>query len=465
MWLSDTSFEYLALLDSNGGHPSFPGPFFWHFKKDECTYRRFATELINSKPSLLGIQLIGHDLDNAIGNGIGSVLRNAERLFCTQHLQSRDVVKLKDLGANANTQNRIMADIYGTQKGIIAENGLADSADRDDFNAKLISLEAGWEDLIPGFFRWFKLRRTIVFTKNLVKSARSHLNIKGRFYSNNVESEHRLQKKFLAEEADGLRDIVHVNRTLIEWIDEFYIEMVRRLRGVGKYRLAPVYDQFFVEPAKWNRWSPDRRQQHVDSFLAFKPKPSECYQKPKAAGFKKAPRKKRRNEEGEAEIFVDRIQSTSQAAATAEATTLQPIKISRNPNPSSSNDSWEIVESASSQPDPLDPDRPVRNQFYLVHRSDPKNCPPKVKRCEVCKRNFSVGDWTVVKTEGYRNYTDKKGKENTAFGNVYIHFLTGCLNDHQQNFDFGQIVVLKETLKRLPANSAQKLKDRGCSFE
>ena len=39
LWLTDSSFEYGALLNSEGKHPSFPGPFMWHFKKNEENYR------------------------------------------------------------------------------------------------------------------------------------------------------------------------------------------------------------------------------------------------------------------------------------------------------------------------------------------------------------------------------------------------------------------------------------------
>ena len=46
LWLTDTTFSHEALINHrNGKHPEFPGPSFWHFKKDRETYRRFAGEL------------------------------------------------------------------------------------------------------------------------------------------------------------------------------------------------------------------------------------------------------------------------------------------------------------------------------------------------------------------------------------------------------------------------------------
>lgn len=424
--------------------------------------------MIQADPRMAGIQRIGHDLDDAVGNGLGFVFRHGERLYCTQHVQNRDSYKLKQLGANIRTTNRIMSDIYGTQNGFVAEFGLADASDPEDFEVKLESLQSIWESLIPGFHAWFRSNRSTIFKSNLVLSARKHLNIKGRFYSNTVESEHRLQKKYLAEEFTGEKDVVHVNRLLVNFIDEFYTELVRSIRGLGRYRLAPGYEQFFVEPHKWNQWSVERRQQHIDVFLSFSPSAAGSYSKPAAAGLKKAPRAKRRIEKGEPELFVERIQTSIEAVT--------PIKISKKKG----KDEWKVTKNGAAanddevpthsryedqEMDPLNPDRPNRKSFYLVHRKDSKNCPLSVKRCHVCKRLFGAEDWVVVKTEGVRSFTDSKGNSKTSVGNVYIHHLRGCLAEFQQNFDFNMVIVLLKTLELLPASAEKRLRCLGCKFE
>ena len=70
LYLTDTSYPNKPLIDkSNGKHPQFPGPSFWHFKKNEEAYRRFAGEILIADPSLAGIKKIGHDLDRAIAKG------------------------------------------------------------------------------------------------------------------------------------------------------------------------------------------------------------------------------------------------------------------------------------------------------------------------------------------------------------------------------------------------------------
>lgn len=116
-WLTDTSYENLALLDQFGNHPHFPGPSMWHFRKDQGDYRSFGTSLIEIDPILHGIKKIGHDLDRATANGIRDAFQQSTSLWCTQHIQGRDKEKLRELGVSEQNIKRVMCDIYGSQTG------------------------------------------------------------------------------------------------------------------------------------------------------------------------------------------------------------------------------------------------------------------------------------------------------------------------------------------------------------
>ena len=72
LYLTDSTYQNLSLVDEYGKHPEFPGPSFWHFRKIEETYRRFAGELLIAELLLLGIKKIGHDLDKALAKSITS---------------------------------------------------------------------------------------------------------------------------------------------------------------------------------------------------------------------------------------------------------------------------------------------------------------------------------------------------------------------------------------------------------
>ena len=112
-----------------------------------------------------------------------------------------------------------------------------------------LSLETVWESLVPGFHRWFTKHRSEQFKNCLVLSARKNLGIAGRFYTNGLELKHRLQKKRLRED-EIPEEVANVTSMLEKWTTEFYLEEERAVRGLGKYRLAPGYDQFQVDPVK-----------------------------------------------------------------------------------------------------------------------------------------------------------------------------------------------------------------------
>ena len=324
LWLTDTTYSHEGLITLDGKHPEFPGPNFWHFRKDRETYRRFAGELIIKKPELSGIKKVGHDLDHALSNGIGDILKEASKLWCTQHMQERDAHHLRTLGCNRRTLERVMADIYGSQTESMLQSGLADADDESDFDVKLQSLEDVWEDLAPGFHDWFLKRRAEYFKSCLILSARETLGIKGRFYTNGLELKHKLQKKQL-KESDIPKKVSEVTSLIESWAEEFYHEETRAIRGMGKYRLACGYEHFLVDPVKWNRWGVPRQEQHLEAFRNFVPNSYNKYSKPKSAGLKATPQsKKRRADLPEAELFVDRLDEIP-----VKKTTVTPFKIAK----------------------------------------------------------------------------------------------------------------------------------------
>ena len=60
--------------------------------------------------------------------------------------------------------------------------------------------------------------------------------------------------------------------------------LVGAVGDLGKYKVAPGYDQFQVDPVKWNRWGPERHAQHLSALRNFTQKLYDMYKKPRAAG-------------------------------------------------------------------------------------------------------------------------------------------------------------------------------------
>ena len=235
------------------------------------------------------------------------------------------------MGCNERTQRRIMADIYGCQEQILLENGLADSEDPADYEAKLASLKDVWNGLVPGFYEWFDKHRSEQFKTCLIYSARQELGLSRRFYTNRLELKHKLQKKRLRE-SEVPKEVAKVTETLEGWTKEFYAEEERALRGLGKYRIAPGYEHFLVDPVTWNKWGPQRQAQHLSSFRQFTPKSYNTYNKPSAAGLKAAPSKKvRRCNLPEPELFLTRTDPEPQVVT--------PLRLYKGAN----NNQWEVI--------------------------------------------------------------------------------------------------------------------------
>ena len=389
LWLTDTSYACLALINKENKHPQCPGPSMWHFRKDTAEFRTFALELVTALPELINIKIIGHDLDKATAVGFKSVFTSSKHLWCTQHLQQRTSEKLKTLGVDKRGQNKIMADLYGCQLEYLEETGLADAEDEEDFEAKLQSFKEIWEEIAPGFCTWFQKFQGPVFKSCLVLHAQQELGIDGRYDNNGLELKHKQQKKKLNELVGKTTDVEKCSSVLNKWIEENYMnEVSLAIRGLGKYRLASGYEQFLVAPHVWARMTQESRDLKISELMNFTVKPSSLFKKPVDAGKKCAPPQKRRANQIVPELFIDRTPLVSKIARTSE------VDLNPDPNPAAF--------------DPFNPDRKTTKSFTLVLKNDHKKCPKGVKRCESCKIQFDFRDTIVVKTTGLRPYTKNK---------------------------------------------------------
>ena len=95
-----------------------------------------------------------------------------------------------------------------------------------------------------------------------------------------------------------------VTKVLREWVASYRSEAIKAIRGIGKYRLAPGYDQFYVDLIRYLRWSSERKREHAEIFFAYVPACSENFSRPSNAGLKCNPNKKRRRDQNEPEVFT-----------------------------------------------------------------------------------------------------------------------------------------------------------------
>ena len=100
-----------------------------------------------------------------------------------------------------------------------------------------------------------------------------------------------------------------------------------------------------------------------------------------------------------------------------------------------------------------------------LNRKDKENCHTKVSRCNSCKLMFQNHDVVLVRTQGTRKWTDKNGTQKTNSGNIYVQYLNKCLDGHDSEFKFENIIVLKETMKLLPSSAAERFRKKKRKFE
>ena len=195
-------------------------------------------------------------------------------------------------------------------------------------------------------------------------------------------------------------------------------------------------------------------------FLQLTPSITDTYKKPSNAGSKAPPVKKTRRNQDEAELFQDCIAVSARKSVT-------PLKLRK------AGDTGDWIVEKSNKPRyqgnelvALDLFRTETNLYHLVHRDDTKNCPQKVTRFEYCKVLFTNANTVLIKAKGKREFTcPKTGKDKCHIVNVYLHYLQSCLKGYDGNFRLESVVVLKETMSRLPESASERFAKQNLQIE
>ena len=143
-----------------------------------------------------------------------SIFLSVESMWCTQHLEKNGTEKLKEYCPCDADRERMMADIYDTQNSLLLENGLPDAENEEDFNVKLASFQAVWDNIAPGFQHLFKKWRSEdIFIDCLILGSRKRHGISKRLTTNGLELKHQLQKKVLTDD-EMPKQIASVSQSL-----------------------------------------------------------------------------------------------------------------------------------------------------------------------------------------------------------------------------------------------------------
>ena len=150
-------------------------------------YRYFISQLKIIDPTLKLILAVGTDDELALSNAVLSELPDVIRLKCKTHKRDNVKRKLQAMKISTACETEIIKDIFGEVTGGTLFRGLYHAKNPDAFDQKLGEFHEKWENLAPGFFRWFHEEANI-FKASMIESVRIAAQVKGDFTMNPSES-------------------------------------------------------------------------------------------------------------------------------------------------------------------------------------------------------------------------------------------------------------------------------------
>ncbi len=488
MWVTDTSYRNKRLLSiRTKKNPVHLGPVMLHFTKDEETFRRFCLELIASCPDLANLKKIGVDMEAAIFKGFKSVIMNLLKLYCVRHLQKRDEVSLLDMLKKKSDDKKkeqikmeILSDLYGQRLNNLFQKGIADSTDKDDFEAKLLSLKPRWEKICPGFFGWFEKNRKADFISSVIVSAREGTNVEGLYYSNDIESLHAVEKRMQSFRVGTVLEAVNTINSLVKREEN---EELLALYGAGNYVLSQQYKNWFAP--MWHSWSPERRQRYAKNFRLAQPTIESTFVKPANPG-RKPGYKKRVRITSTPDDVIDRVSSAvpvptvasdppvASDSPVASSQTLTHVQTETPFTPVESSVDFQTGDHISSTPITIsahnisfeDP-RQIPEMVFELHLRD--QLPKSITKCRGhCGQAIKINDRLLVKSYGNSTWRDPKTHEEMSrYGAMYIHFKDECLKAYDsstyyapnENFNYEKIKLSQKSKEKLSSDDLDYLRN------
>ena len=168
------------------------------------------------------------------------------------------------------------------------EYKLADSKEANDLATRLESLRVCWENLWPGFHKWFVSNGKVIFQKSVIDvQERIPMSMAMWCYYNSIECQHYLEKKEQYFRKGIVEDVMKRFKSLEERQQD---EEVRAIYWSGPYRLSDHYKRFEVDSVKWHSMDPEVQMKHVERFQRYRPTLDDQFHQPKSSGRKPSDR-------------------------------------------------------------------------------------------------------------------------------------------------------------------------------
>lgn len=93
----------------------------------------------------------------------------------------------------------------------MVEYGLPDSKDANDLATRLDSHRESWENISPGFHKWFVSKRKAIFQNSAIECAKENANVHGIFYNNSTDCQHYPEKKKQSFREETVEDFMKLS--------------------------------------------------------------------------------------------------------------------------------------------------------------------------------------------------------------------------------------------------------------
>ena len=250
--------------------PIFLGPTLIHYRKTFPTYLFFASSLIGQCPQLERIRAFGTDGEQALIKAFSHEFGFSQHLTCFIHVRRNIKDKLNECHVPSHVAKEVLDNIFGKRVGGVFEEGLVDSTDNSDFQAKVESLVAKWSNMqdasamdMRKFIEWFKANKVQTICSTMLRSVREECGLGNPpdiFTTNPSESINAMLKHKMDYKKNELPTFVEKVRELSL---EQNKEVERAIVNRGKYKFRAEYQFLEIPESKWFTMSIQQRKTHI----------------------------------------------------------------------------------------------------------------------------------------------------------------------------------------------------------
>ena len=251
---------------STGDAPIFVGPIMLHGDGKYETYLGFFSHLFgalkgdlqSSELRSLDGMLTGSDEEKALVTAVHDAFPNSQHLFCMIHCKDNARHHLKTIGVPKNLLERLLLLLF-------AADGLAGSGDEHSVDNKTAE--------IMQFIRQNNIDAADYIHDRIIPKIVNNCQLKWseswlgqhQWTNNNCESANHVLKMEIDWKPARLTDLVDHLRDLVRLQ---FADLRRSLCGLGDFQVTSSYARHVVPQMQWSLMSDERRDQHLQKFLA-----------------------------------------------------------------------------------------------------------------------------------------------------------------------------------------------------